>query len=88
MMGEPGAWIRTSRLSVYHATEWGSRVSRVATISLAADGAYAVGWVPVVTVGAVGLFSVLTCGDGTAHVVLTAYLRLLHSEPPVSQGAL
>lgn len=80
--------LRTSRMSVYHAPEWRSRVSRVATIGLAGDGTYSVDGVPVLTVRTVGLFSLLTCADETAHVVLTAYLRLLHSELHATQGAL
>jgi hypothetical protein len=66
----------------------GSRVSRVATISLAGDGIYSVDWVPVVTVRRVGLFSVLTCVDEREHTVLMAYLRLLHSELHMTQEAM
>nr|PZN18233.1 MAG: hypothetical protein DIU80_23200 [Chloroflexota bacterium] len=80
--------MRTIRLSVYNEPVWGSRVSRVATIGLADDGTYSVDRVPVQTVRTVGLFSVLTCADEAAHVVLTAYLRLVHSEQHTTQGAL
>ncbi|HWQ14848.1 MAG TPA: hypothetical protein VNL77_18760 [Roseiflexaceae bacterium] len=69
-----------SRMSIYHAADWGARVVRVAIVSQARDGTYAVDRVPVTTVHASGFFSVLTCVDGTTHVVLTAFLRLVHHD--------
>jgi hypothetical protein len=78
---------RSAKLSVYQTPDWGSRVARVATVSLAGDGIYLVDWVPVVSVHTVGLFTVLTCADAKAHAVLTVYLRLLHANLHTSPGA-
>lgn len=78
--------MRTTRVSIYNTAEWSSRVARVATISVAGDGTYAVDWMPVVTMNATGLFTVLTCVDETKHVVLTAFLRLVHSEQHSAEG--
>jgi hypothetical protein len=80
-MTEQATVTRNSHLSVYYAPEWSSRVARVAAVSRATDGAYAVDLTPVREIRTIGLFSVLTCVDDTSHAVLTAYLRLIGRAP-------
>lgn len=72
----------TRSMTVYRTPDWGSRIVRIAMVSQSGDGTYLVDQVPVAAVSTVGLFSVLTCVDGTTHVVLTAFLRLVRDDPP------
>lgn len=65
------------RMSVYHEPYWGSKVTGEVTISKDGQGRLYVNNVQVVDVRVVDLFSLLMCVDGSTHIVLTGFLRLV-----------
>lgn len=69
-----------NELSLYQAPKWGSRVVGVATVVQDGNGTYFVNAIRVASVHTIGLFSVLTCDDGTSCNVLTAFLRLVRPQ--------
>jgi hypothetical protein len=73
-----------TRVSLYREPKWGSLMIGEAQINMDAQGNYTLNDLPVASVHVVDLFSVLTCADGTTHVVFTAFLRLI---TPVSAVA-
>ena len=70
----------SNRMSIYAAPKWGSKVLREAMISQNQDGTYMIDELAVAQVRSSTLFSELVCVNGTTHIVLTAFLRLVHYE--------
>jgi hypothetical protein len=69
--------MQDSTLSVYEAADWGAKLAGVALAHRDAQGGLVIDGVSVEDVQIVGQFSVLSCADGRARVVLTSFLRLV-----------
>jgi hypothetical protein len=67
----------SNRMSVYAAPKWGAKVLREANISQNQDGTYFIDELAVENIRRDSLFSELVCVNGTTHIVLTAFLRLV-----------
>lgn len=64
-------------LSVYETPDWGARLAGVARAHRDAQGELFVNEVHVEGITVKGLFSILSCADGSTPVVLTSFLRLV-----------
>lgn len=67
----------STMLSVYETADWGTRFAGVVSARHDTTGALFINEVRVVAVDVKGLFSVLSCADGSTRVVLTSFLRLV-----------
>jgi hypothetical protein len=68
-------------ITTYAEPRWGSKAKGTVMIHKDSLARYYVDSVGVVDVQAVDLFTVLTCGDGAMHYVLTAYLQQVDRQP-------